>query len=151
MGAEYFSREFTIFLSPQCKAFTRALQTEKLKAPLFPGLIEVLVYIPVYYTFNRTQLLCKTLNQYHAICMRFFSKMQLVSNCYMYTANLYKPISKLYVYKSSAVHLYDCRVTYFCKIQELKNPTIIHLTTTNMFVPHRIPLPQQRNIMVKHI
>ena len=32
-GAESFSRDFTINLSPHC----RALKTEKLKAPLFPG------------------------------------------------------------------------------------------------------------------
>ena len=31
-----FSRDFTINLSPQCRAFSRALKTEKLKAPLFP-------------------------------------------------------------------------------------------------------------------
>ena len=32
-----FSRDFTINLSPQCRAFSRALKTEKLKALLFPG------------------------------------------------------------------------------------------------------------------
>ena len=32
-----FSRDFTINSSPQCRAFSRALKTEKLKAPLFPG------------------------------------------------------------------------------------------------------------------
>ena len=31
------SRDFTINLSRQCRAFSRALKTEKLKAPLFPG------------------------------------------------------------------------------------------------------------------
>ena len=31
------SRNFTINMSPQCRAFTSALQTEKLKDPLFPG------------------------------------------------------------------------------------------------------------------
>ena len=36
-GAGAFSRDFTINLSPQCAAFSRALKTEKLKAPLFPG------------------------------------------------------------------------------------------------------------------
>ena len=36
-GAGAFSRDFTINLSPQCRAFSRALKTEKLKAPLFPG------------------------------------------------------------------------------------------------------------------
>ena len=36
-GAGAFSRDFTINLSPQCRAFSRALRTEKLKAPLFPG------------------------------------------------------------------------------------------------------------------
>ena len=35
-GAGAFSRDFTINLSPQCRAFSRALKTEKLKAPLFP-------------------------------------------------------------------------------------------------------------------
>ena len=36
-GAGAFSRDFTINLFPQCRAFSRALKTEKLKAPLFPG------------------------------------------------------------------------------------------------------------------
>ena len=36
-GAGAFSRDFTINLSPQCRAFSRALKTEKLKAPLFTG------------------------------------------------------------------------------------------------------------------
>ena len=36
-GGGDFSRDFTINLSPQCRAFSRALKTEKLKAPLFPG------------------------------------------------------------------------------------------------------------------
>ena len=36
-GAGAFSRDFTINLSPQCRAFSRALKTEKLQAPLFPG------------------------------------------------------------------------------------------------------------------
>ena len=31
------SRDFTINLSPQCRGFSRALKTEKLKASLFPG------------------------------------------------------------------------------------------------------------------
>ena len=35
-GAGAFSRDFTINLSPQFRAFSRALKTEKLKAPLFP-------------------------------------------------------------------------------------------------------------------
>ena len=35
-GARPFCRDFTINLSPQCRAFSRALKTEKLKAPLFP-------------------------------------------------------------------------------------------------------------------
>ena len=38
-GAGAFSRDFTINLSPQCRAFSRALKTEMLKAPLFPGSI----------------------------------------------------------------------------------------------------------------
>ena len=36
-AAGAFSRDFTINLAPQCRAFSRALKTEKLKAPLFPG------------------------------------------------------------------------------------------------------------------
>ena len=36
-GAGAFSRDFTVNLSLQCRAFSRALKTEKLKAPLFPG------------------------------------------------------------------------------------------------------------------
>ena len=35
-GAGAFSRDFTINVSPQCRAFSRALKTEMLKAPLFP-------------------------------------------------------------------------------------------------------------------
>ena len=35
--ARAFNRDFTINLYPQCRAFSRALQTEKFKAPLFPG------------------------------------------------------------------------------------------------------------------
>ena len=63
----------------------------------------------VLYDMN-LQWLGKTLNQYHAKCMHF-SKMQLVSHCY--TAVLYEPISKLYIYKNSAVYLSDARVTVF--------------------------------------
>ena len=37
LGTEVFSRDLTINLSPQCRAFCRALKTEKLKVPLFPG------------------------------------------------------------------------------------------------------------------
>ena len=37
LRAGAFSRDFTTDLSPQCRAFSRALKTEKLKAPLFPG------------------------------------------------------------------------------------------------------------------
>ena len=36
-GTGAFSRDFTINLSPQCRAFSSAFKTEKLKAPLFPG------------------------------------------------------------------------------------------------------------------
>ena len=36
-GAGAFSRDFIINLSPQCRALSKALKTEKLKAPLFPG------------------------------------------------------------------------------------------------------------------
>ena len=32
-----FSRDFTTKLARQCRAFSRALKTEKLKAPLFRG------------------------------------------------------------------------------------------------------------------
>ena len=35
-GGGAFSRDFTINLSPKCRAFSRALKTEKLKVPLFP-------------------------------------------------------------------------------------------------------------------
>ena len=35
-GTGAFSSDFTINMSLQCRAFTRALQTEKLKVPLFP-------------------------------------------------------------------------------------------------------------------
>ena len=40
-GGGAFSRDFTINLSPRCRAFSRALKTEKLKAPLFPGPVGV--------------------------------------------------------------------------------------------------------------
>ena len=43
-----------------------------------------------------------------------------VSHCH--TEILYESISKLYIY--SAVYLSDARVTFFCKVQELRNPTI---------------------------
>ena len=36
-GAGAFSRDFTTNLARQCRAFSRALNNEKLKAPLFPG------------------------------------------------------------------------------------------------------------------
>ena len=36
-GAGAFSRDFTTNLAPQCRAFSRALEIEKLKAPLIPG------------------------------------------------------------------------------------------------------------------
>ena len=35
LGAGALSRDFIINLSPQCREFSRALQTEKLEAPLF--------------------------------------------------------------------------------------------------------------------
>ena len=37
VGAGAFSRDFIIHLSPQYRAFSRALKTENVKAPLFPG------------------------------------------------------------------------------------------------------------------
>ena len=37
LGAGAFSRGFTKTLARQCRAFSRALKIEKLKAPLFPG------------------------------------------------------------------------------------------------------------------
>ena len=36
-GSGAFSRGFTKTLARQCRAFSRALKIEKLKAPLFPG------------------------------------------------------------------------------------------------------------------
>ena len=35
-GAGAFNGDLTINLAPQCRAFSRALKVEKLKAPLFP-------------------------------------------------------------------------------------------------------------------
>ena len=32
-----FSRDFTTSLAPECRAFSEALKSEKLKAPLIPG------------------------------------------------------------------------------------------------------------------
>ena len=37
LGVGAFCRDFTINESPQCRAFSRALKTEKLKTLLFPG------------------------------------------------------------------------------------------------------------------
>ena len=37
LGSRAFSRGFTKTLAWQCRAFSRALKIEKLKAPLFPG------------------------------------------------------------------------------------------------------------------
>ena len=36
-GTRAFSRDLTTNLAPQCRALSRALKIEKLKAPLFPG------------------------------------------------------------------------------------------------------------------
>ena len=36
-GSRAFSRNFTTNITPQCWAFSQALKTEKLNAPLFPG------------------------------------------------------------------------------------------------------------------
>ena len=36
-GGEAFSRDFTIILVPECRAFSGALKIEKLKAQLIPG------------------------------------------------------------------------------------------------------------------
>ena len=46
----------------------------------------------------------------------------LVSYCH--TAVLSEPMYKLYIYKNSAVYLSHVRVTFFCKVQELRNPNI---------------------------
>ena len=41
-------------------------------------------------------------------------------------SGLYEPISKLCIYKNSAVHLSDARVTFFFgKVKVLRNPTIM--------------------------
>ena len=37
LGAGAFCRAFTTNVAPQCRAFSRALEFEKLKAPLFRG------------------------------------------------------------------------------------------------------------------
>ena len=37
LGAEAFRGAFTAIVAPQCRAFSRALEIEKLKAPLFGG------------------------------------------------------------------------------------------------------------------
>ena len=37
LPAVVFSRDFNTNLTPQCQAFSRALNNEKLNAPLFPG------------------------------------------------------------------------------------------------------------------
>ena len=67
------------------------------------------------------KLISKTLNQYHAKCMRF-TKIQFVSYCY--TAVLYEPIFKFTYTKTQpyifpTVGLRFC----FCKIKELRSPT----------------------------
>ena len=84
-----FSRYFTINLSPQCRAFSRALKTENLKAPLFPGPVgagtsndwcikksqtDDYVRYPVGYILNRflciifacSKWYCLTFHQLHA-------------------------------------------------------------------------------------
>ena len=79
------------------------------------------------------KLLGKTLNQYHEKCMRF-SAMQLVSHCY--TAVLYEPISRLKIYKNSAVYLSDVRITllfFFCKVEELRKPRTLACESTLMY------------------
>ena len=64
-GAGAFSRDFTINLSPQCRAFSRALETEKL-APLFLGPVGAgttngwcitlqICYGPIFYMSNSGQ------------------------------------------------------------------------------------------------
>ena len=52
------------------------------------------------------------LNQYHAKCMHV-SKIPLVSK--FYTAILYEQISRLYIYKNSAVCLSNCWVMFFAR------------------------------------
>ena len=59
-----------------------------------------------------------SINQYHAKRMRF-SKMQLHVVSHFYTAGLYKPLPKLYIYKNSAVYLSDARVTFFARFENL--------------------------------
>ena len=59
---------------------------------------------------SKLQLLGKNPKQYHAKYMHF-SIIQLVPN--HYTVVLYEPISRLYIYKISAVYLSNCRVIFF--------------------------------------
>ena len=63
--------------------------------------------------------------------MHALLEMQLVLHCYI--AFLYDSIPKLYIYKNSAVYLSDARVTLFCKMQELRNPTIMHAYLTSNY------------------
>ena len=46
VGQGTFSKDFTINLSPQCRALSKPLKTEKLKAPLFPGPSWHLIELP---------------------------------------------------------------------------------------------------------
>ena len=68
-GAGSFSSDFTINLSPQCRAFSRALKTEKLKAPLFPCPIGVgttndwcIIYGLKHYFYDNLDLECYSTN-----------------------------------------------------------------------------------------
>ena len=101
----------------ECQPWIIYIQTSTVQINL-SGVVCILgvnylsLYTSYIYAKKNLQLLGKFLNQYHAKCMRF-SKMQLVSHCY--TAVLYEPISKLYIYKNSAVYLSDCRATFFAR------------------------------------
>ena len=72
----------------------------------FKTFVDELYCVSIYMCTRLIELTVawQTLNRYHAKCMRF-SKMQLVSHCYITV--LYESISKLYIYKKSAVYLSD--------------------------------------------
>ena len=81
--------------------------------------IECILPVSIYMCLRLIELLSKILKQYRAKCMRFF-KIQLVSHCYT-AVFVWTIIQALYLQKS-AVYLSDCSF-FFCKIQELRNPT----------------------------
>ena len=71
-----------------------------------------------------------------AVSCKMHAFLQSAISFTFYTAVLYEPISKLYIYKNSAIYLYDARVMFFCKVQEFRNPTNWDTLTLNLTCPN---------------